>query len=827
MDGEGALELLSQLRHVGRRLLRSPMFTLVTLITIGVGVGANSAIFSVVNGVLLKPLPYPEPDRLISVGQSAPGLGMADLTLAPSDYFTFRDENRTFQQFGLWTGDSVSVTGLAAPEQLRALLVTEGTLNALAIQPMLGRWFSAKDDNPGSPQTIILTYGYWQRKFGGDAAAVGRQIRVDGESKEIIGVMPRSFRFLDMKPDLIQALRFDRNKITLGNFSYQGIARLRPGVSLAQANADMGRMIPLVNTRFPAPPGFSAKLFDEAKIAPKARLLKQDVVGDLSKVLWVLMGSIGVVLLIACANVANLLLVRTDGRRQELAVRAAIGASAWQIGGDLLAESAALGVLGGVVGLGLAYGALAMLVKMAPENLPRLENITIDPLTMVYTLGISILSGLLFGLIPVFKYAMPKVTTGLRAGGRTLSQSKEAQRTRNTLVVLQVALAAVLLISSGLMIRTFLSLRQVQPGFRDPGQLQTLRIFIPEAQVKEPERVIAMLQEMERRIASVPGVTSVALANSVPTDGNSSTDLLYAEDRSYREGQLPPLRKFKFVAPGFFGTMGTRLVAGRDFNWTEINDLRPVAIISENMAREMWHDPRAAIGKRIREGMNDAWREIVGVAQDVRSDGPDQKAPTTVYWPVLMSNFWGNKLMIQRGEAFAIRSSRAGSENFVKQVREAIWAVNPELPLADVRTMTEVYQRSMARSSFTLVMLAIAGGMALLLGVVGIYGVISYSVSQRTREIGIRIALGARRTSLEAMVVRNGLTLAAIGVAVGLLAAAGLTRFLTSFLFEVSPLDPLTYGAVSVGLLAAAAAASFVPAHRASAVNPVDALRAE
>jgi predicted permease len=377
------------------------------------------------------------------------------------------------------------------------------------------------------------------------------------------------------------------------------------------------------------------------------------------------------------------------------------------------------------------------------------------------------------------------------------------------------------------MIRTFQALRHVQPGFTGPGELQTMHIFIPEAQLKEPVRVIQMFQEILRRISAVPGVSSASFANSVPTDGNNSTDLLYAEDRTYREGQLPPLRRFKFVAPGFRQTMGTPLITGRDFTWTDIHDQRPVAMISENMAREMWRDPATAIGKRIREGMKDSWREIIGVVADVRYDGADQKAPTTVYWPVIMNNFWGNATFVQRGESYAIRSSRAGSESFLKEIRQAVWSVNADVPVAGIRTMAEVYRGSMARSSFTLVMLAIAGGMALLLGIIGIYGVISYSVSQRTREIGIRIALGAQQNTLKAMVVRHGVLLAATGVALGLGAAAGLTRIMSSFLFEISPVDPVTYCAVSAGLLAAAAAASYVPARRASALNPVEALRAE
>jgi predicted permease len=354
-----------------------------------------------------------------------------------------------------------------------------------------------------------------------------------------------------------------------------------------------------------------------------------------------------------------------------------------------------------------------------------------------------------------------------------------------------------------------------------------LAVFIPETQVKEPERVVRMQQEILRKISAIPGVSSAAFANSVPTDGNNSTDLLYAEDRTYAEGKLPPLRRFKFVAPGFFQTMGTRLIAGRDLTWTDIYDQRLVVMISENMARELWREPRAAIGKRIREGMKDSWREIVGVVADIRSDGADQKPPTTVYWPVIMKNFWGDETFIQRRAVFAIRSTRAGSQSFLKEIRQAVWSVNPDVPVANIRTLEEVYRGSMARSSFTLVMLAIAGGMALLLGVVGIYGVISYSVSQRTREMGIRIALGARQSGLTAMVVRHGMLLAAIGVAMGLVAAAALTRIMSSLLFEISPVDPLTYCTVSAALLMAAAAASYAPAHRASTVNPVEALRAE
>ncbi len=816
-----------QLIHVARRLMHAPIFTIMTLVTIAVGIGANSAIFSVINGILLKPLPYPEPDRLVSILQKAKFVGLTKVSASPSDYFTFAEENRTFSSFGIWNGDNVSITGGAVPERVDGIDMTAGVLQALGIQPMLGRAFTANDEIKGNPQTVILTYGYWQRKFGGDAGVIGRRMVADGEARDIIGVMPRNFRFLDEKPELIFSFQFDRAKVNLGNFSFGALARLKPGVSLAQANADVGRMIPMVNAKFPPPPGFSVKLFEEAHFQPDVELLKQDIIGDLGKTLWVLMASIGVVLLIACANVANLILVRAEARQQELAVRIALGAGSRRIAGEFLVESMVLGLLGGGAGLALAYGALRVLVSLAPASIPRLESISIDPPVLLFTVGLSLVAGFLFGLMPAFKFASPQVMTALRAGGRTLSQSKETHRARNILVVAQVALAALLLVSAGLMIRTFQALRNVQPGFTHAGELQTLAVYIPESQIKKGEPVARMQQEMLRRISALPGVSAAGFASSVPTDGNNSTDVLYAEDRPYAEGKVPPLRRFKFVAPGFFQTMGTRLMAGRDLTWDDIYGTRMVALISENMARELWGSPSAALGKRLREGMKDPWREIVGVVADVRSDGADQKAPTTVYWPMLMKNFWGSDDFIQRYAVFAIRANRAGSESFVNEIRQAIWSVNHDVPLAHVRTMEEVYRGSMSRSSFTLAMLAIAGGMALLLGVVGIYGVISYSVSQRTREIGIRIALGAQGSGLKAMVVRHGVVLAAIGVVLGLSAAVALTRVLSSLLFEVSPVDPATYAAVSVGLIAAAAAASYIPAHRASVINPVDALRAE
>jgi predicted permease len=816
------------LNQVFRRLGRAPMFTAVTLITLALGVGANTAIFSVLQGVLLKPLPYPHADELVGVWHVAPGMNIKELSAAPSNYFIYREQNRTFQDIGLYTGDSVNVTGVGEPEQVRGLLVTHEVLPILGVSPMLGRWFTSKDDSPGSPDTMMLTYGYWRRKFGGDTGILGRRIVVDGKAREVIGVLPRDFHFIVREdPPLIMPLRFDRNKTFLGNFSFQAVARLKPGATITEANTDVARMLPIVLKSFPTPAGFSPKLFEQAHIGPSVRSFKQDVVGDVGNTLWVLMATIGMVLLIACANVANLLLVRAEGRQQELAIRAALGASRFQIAGELLFESLVLGLAGGALGLGLAYAALRALIAMAPEGLPRLNEIGIDPTVLLFTLIVSLIAGLLFGSIPVFKYAGARLGTGLREGGRTLSQSRERHRARSTLVIVQVALAVVLLIGSGLMIRTFRAMTQVQPGFARPAEVQTLRISIPDAEVKEPLQVIRMQQEILRRIAAIPGVSSTGISSKIPMDDYGNFDPIFVQDRSYTEGELPPMRRFHFLSPGFLGTIGAPVLAGRDFTWTDLQNKAPVAIVSENLAREYWQNPAGAVGKRIRVNTTDEWREIVGVVADVRDDGVDKKAPTSVYWPILMSSFYDEKPFVRRTAAFAIRSSRAGAESFLKEVRQAVWSLDANLPVADVRTLDDYYRKSMARTSFTLVMLAVAGGMALLLGVVGIYGVIAYSVSQRTREIGIRVALGAQHGQLAGMFVRHGLLLTAAGVACGLGAAIALTRLMSSLLFEVSAVDPLTYGAVAVGLVVAATLASYLPSRRATAVDPVEALRAE
>ncbi len=844
MNTVAFLDTLGHDVRYGMRALRhNPTFTTVALLTLAIGIGANTAVFSVVNSVLLNPLPYPKPGELVALRQIAPGAaGLASfrdsLLLSPSMYFTYSEHNRSFQSMGVWQAATVSVTGLAEPEQVRTLYISGGVLETLGVPPALGRWLSPADQIPiarepigfnGRSNKVMLSYGYWQRRFGRSRSVIGRNITVDSRPREIVGVMPQGFRVVDTEFDLILPQAFDRGRIILAGFGLNGIARLKPGVTIAQANADLTRLLPVWMDSWTNGPGSHGHIYETWRITPAIRPLKEEVVGEVSDVLWVVMGTIGLVMLIACANVTNLLLVRAEARQHELALRAALGAGAARIVGAMLVESVMLGLAGGVLGVGVAYGGLRLLVGLGPANLPRLNEISIDPRALAFAGVVSLASGLVLGLIPALKYAGPRTALALRGAGRSASLSRERHRARNTLVVVQVALALVLLVSAGLMIRTFQSLRNVDPGFTGAKHLQTMQIYIPPSLIAEPERVVRTQNEILDKLAAIPGVSSVGFAASLPMEGlEANWDVIMAEDKNYRADEIPPLRLYQYVSPGFFHTMGTRIIAGRDLTWTELYGLRHIAMISESLARELWGSPSAALGKRIREGPFMGWYEVIGVVQDVRQRGVQEKTPEMVYWPTMMSDMYGiGGPTSWRAVTFAIRSDRAGTESFLNQVRQAVWSVNASLPVALMRTMQEIYDRSLGRTSFTLVMLAIAGSMALVLGLVGIYGVIAYAVSQRRREIGIRVALGAQRGELQCMFVRHAVGLAGIGVVVGLAAACGLMQLMKSLLFGISPLDPLTYIAVPGVLVAAAIIASYLPARRAAAVDPVEALKAE
>src|SRR5580658_2532428 len=811
-------DLARDIRYSLRQLRRNPGFTAVAVLTLAIGIGATTAIFSVINGVLLQPLPYSHQGRLVEVGLDLPGINQFNWPLSPPEYFTFREQGRTFEDIGLYyTGFggnlySANVTGLGRPEHVPALGVTDGVLPILEVTPLLGRSFTRADDEPGSSDVVMITYGYWHSKFGGDRSVIGKTMDVDGKPSTIIGVLPQRFRFLDMTNlDILLPLR----PRTQRGYNYFAVARLKPGVTLAAANADVARMIRMQMELFPE----AAKFFKEARIGPNLQPLKQYVIGDVGKVLWVLMGGISLVLLIACANVANLLSVRVEGRQHELSIRAALGGSRGRIAGGLFLESLMLAVIGGALGLLFAYGGLRILIALAPSDLPRLNDIGIDGPVLLFTLGITIFAGLLFGLMPALRYAGVRTGTGLRETGRSVSASRKRQRARGALVVVQVGLALVLLVSSGLMIRTFEAVTHVQPGFTAPAQVETFHVHFPPEMMKTPERLLRLDQAILDKIGAIPGVSSADFSGAVPMDAGAESDPVLVKDHML-QGQLPPARKSFWVSPGFFNTMGIPIVAGRDLTWNDLLSKHPVALVSENLAREYWQNPSDALGKQI-GGSPEAWRQIVGVVGNVHDDGTSQEAPATVYWPIPDADvFLG-------GPAFAIRSASAGTQSLVNEVQRAVWSVDPDLPLYQVHTLDYYYTKSMARTSFTLVMLALAGGMALLLGIVGLYGVIAYSVSQRTHEIGIRMALGAQKRDVLKLVVNGGMGLTVIGVGVGVAGALALTRFLSNLLYGVKPTDPLTFVVVSLVLTGVALLACYIPARRATKADPIVALRYE
>lgn len=649
--------IAQDLRFAWRILARSPGFAALAILTLAVGVGATSAIFSVVNGVVLKPLPYPHSDQLVDVKLKLPDITPNNWGVSMADYVTYREQSRTFQNIAVYdmgtnaNGYSVNVTGVGRPEHVSALRVTNNLLPVLGIVPLIGRAFNREDDQPTSPDTVILTYGYWRSKFGGDTSLLGRALTIDGTARVVIGVLPQDFRFLDKKlPAMLLPLKFYRATLRLGNYAYGAIARLKRGSTMAEANRDVARMIPITIRSFPPFPGTSRKDFEELRLAPEVQPLKQAIVGNVNEVLWVLMGGISLVLLIACANVANLLLLRAEGRQQELTIRTALGANRARVAAELLSESLIIGMFGAVLGLGLAYCALRLLIAIAPAGLPRLSEVGMDGKVVVFTIAVSLASSLLFGCVPVLKFASGSIGTRLREGGRSTSGSRGRRRSQALLVVVQVALALVLLVSSGLMIRTFRALNSVAPGFSSPSEVQTFRIYIPETQVKDSVRVVRIQKEIVDRIEALPGVAAVATAENLPMNDGSYSDKLFVKGHVYPRNIIP-LTSYKYTAPGFFKTIGTPALAGRDFNWNDIYNKIPVVTVSERFARTYWNNSSDAVGKQIGDGPNGTWRQIVGVVGNIHADGVDKEPPALIYFPILTA--YGQVEYVSRNVVFA------------------------------------------------------------------------------------------------------------------------------------------------------------------------------
>ncbi len=824
-------DLARDLRMALRGLLKKPLFTGVVILVLALGIGATTAIFTLLDAIILSPLPFEDSNRLVAVQHAAPGRGLDDAGQCAAWHFTYESENQVFQDLGMFTDYSTpSITGSGEPEAVPSLLVTSGVFRALRLNPVLGRIFTPGDEDPDGPATIMLGYGYWRSRFGGDQNVVGQTLQVDGVTREIIGVVPVEVQALGSNPSVILPLRHRLSSLFVGNIGYDAVARLRDGVTVDEATTELNRILPMAWEMFPGGPTASSN--DPSHYRAEVLLLQNDLVGSVASLLWVLMGGVGVVLLIACANVANLFLVRAEGKEGEMAVRTALGATGSRIGWEYLKESLLLGIMGGVGGVILAQVGLRSLVAMAPANLPRMEEVTLSPTVLLFTLAVSLGAGLFFGSFPMLRSGRDRLVDSLKEGGRSGMRDQGRHRVQNLLAVSQMALALVLLVASGLMLRTFQNVRNTSPGFGNPEEVLALQLYIPPQEVPGTAEMASTFEVIARRLQEVPGVSSVGLATAIPMDGSGNVNPFYVEGQILDPDGARLSRRHKWIGPSYLSTMQIPLLMGRTVTWDDVHGRAPVALLSESLAREVFGSPEEAMGQRIAARPDPpVWKEVIGVVADVREDAMDQAPPNLVYWPQVTLGFWEGEPadMVQswRGAGFALRSSRLGTPGFIEDVQDAIWEVNPNLPVLQIRPLSDLMADSMARTSFTMVLLGIAGGAALILGLVGVYGVISYAVSQRSRELGMRMALGAHPGDLKGMVLRQGLVLAGIGVGIGLGLAAGLTRLMTALLIGVNPVDPMTYSLVAGGLLSVALIASYLPARRAARVDPMTALRVD
>lgn len=823
-------DTVREFRLTVRNLARRPVFAAIVVAVLALGIGATTAIFTLVDAILLSPLPFPEPDRLVALTHSAPNVGRGNVGQCAAWHVTYQEENRVFEDLGMYAFGRVDITGDGEPQAPRSMVATAGVFRTLGIQPVIGRRFTPEDEDPGAPPVILLSHGYWQTRFGGDQAVLGRTLRVNGQSTEIVGVLPPTLAVLGQDPSVAVPFRYRRADLFVGNVGYRSVARLKPGVTKERAIADMTRMLPMAFEKFPGGPVIEAAR--QANYLPDAIPLTETLVGGVARVLWVLLAGVAVVLLVACANIANLFLVRAEGKRKEMAIRTAMGATRRQIGWEYLRESLVLGLIGGVAGLAVAVAGLRVLAASAPSLLPRIDEVSLSPSTLLFTLAIALGTGVFFGAFPMFKQDSSHLVDRLKDGGHSGLGGRGRHRIQSALAVSQVALVFVLLAASGLVLRSANALWKVDPGFESPEHLLAVSIRVSGRDVQDSAEAALQQETIARRLAEIAGVDGVAMATSLPVYPGGNINPLYVEGIT-AEGRTPPItRRHKWIGEGYFETLGIPVLKGRTLTWEDVHNRLPVVVVSRGLAVAYWGSVDNAIGKRVSVRPDPVrWSEVVGVAEDVREDGVNLDPVPMVYWPQVTLAFWqgdaAGEILVWRSVAYAIRTERVGTPGFVDDVRRAIWSVNPSLPLVGVGSLADYMAQSMARTTFVLALLGVAAAFALILGLVGVYGVVSYAVGQRTRELGLRIALGADARRVRAMVLGQGLVLAAAGTMVGLALALGGTRAMEGLLFGVSPTDPVTFAAVAAVLIAVTLAAASIPAHRASCVDPIVVLRAE
>ncbi len=812
-------KVLRDLRWALRGLRKSPSFTAVAVLTLALGIGANSAVFSVVNGVLIKPLPYPDSEELLVFHHSATGIGLPRLLLTEADYLNFAATLRTPTDIAITTSQDVDVSGDSGPpERLSASTVTASLFSVLGVPPELGRTLQEGDNAPSAAPVAVISHDLWARRYGSDPGLVGRIMVLDGISREVVGVMPRRFGYPDAQTDVWLPALIERGGPLTGHI-FTGIARVSRERGSDEVRADFQAGID--NLPEFRPDVFSPALMERGQFTPVLQSLRETMVGDVRASLWILLGTVGFVLLIACANVANLFLVRAESGQHVRAVREALGASRVDQMRSFLAESGILAGAGGVLGLALGTIALGSMTSLAPGTLPRLDEIGLDLNVIGFTAVVTVLSALLFGLIPMLR--QEGLTSILGEGARGLTGTPWRRRLRGSLVVGQVAIALMLLVGAGLMVRSFSSMRSVDPGFDAEGVF-TARLSLPEGEYPTEASVAGFYDLLLEEVSGLPGVELASAASRVPMGPEAIDGYGFRlEDYVPAPGEPPTRTSTKVVAPGYFDVMGIGLVEGRLIDRDDSEAVTNSIVINTVMAERFWAG-QSPLGRRIRHGSQGDWLTIVGVVESVSDRSLTDPPESLAYLPMIDSP--GAITDLARGMTLVIRT--AGNPSALAgPLTQLVWSMDDKLPLADPRPMQDIVDTSMARMSFTMTVLGIAAGMALLLGAVGLYGVIAYIVSQRTREIGVRIALGAGESQVRWMVLRNGMALALTGVGIGLLGGAGASRLLEAFLFEVEPGDPFTYVGVALLLMAVAFVACYLPARRASQVDPLVAIRAD
>jgi len=818
------------LKPAWRSLRRSPAFTVTASLTLIIGIGAAVAIFALVNGVLLRPLPYGDPDRLVVPYHNMTVIGLGKGNQTGGTYFTYKKVARSLEAIGVYQRGAVNVSdprGGGEPQRIGSTDVTQSVIPLLQVPPLLGRSFTEAEDAPHGPNVLLISEGLWRSRFGADRGIIGRTLEVNGRTWEIIGVMPKQFRFPSPETQLWLPIRLDPNDPSPGGFNYDGIARLRKGVTVAAAGRDLVSALPRIVEISPnLAPGVSTQmLLDQAKPVPFVVPLKDDVTGGIAKTLWIVAAAAGVVLLVACANVTNLILVRADGRQRELAVREALGAGRGRVTAYFLGESVVVTALSAMLAVGLAAAAIKLLVRLGPVDIPRLAEVRIDVATIGFAIVVSALVAVACSIAPAMRIGRVDLSNALREGGRGGTAGRARQRLRTALVAGQIALALVALASSGLLLRTFQRLNAVRPGF-EPQGVATFWMSLPFARYPNDSSVVRFYSQLLDRVKALPAVQDVGLSSRIPFGNNNgwSKDPLYPEDDlATYANKIPPLTFYTITDGSYFRTMGIPLVAGKTFDRLELQKPNEV-IISRATAMRFWKDStgQQVLGKRFRELPATQWLTIVGVVGDTRDTSLAMPASLVVYRPQALGG--DNQMRWTMG--LVVRTT-SDPTSITSAVQRAVRELDPTLPLFDVRTMTEVTAASMAQLSFTIIVLGAAAVVTLILGAVGLYGVMAYVVSLRTRELAVRIALGATPSAVVRMLTKQGVAVTGVGIASGLVLFVIVARALKSLLFGVASTDPVTLVSASLLLVGIAALASWLPARRTSRVDPADVLRAE